>query len=438
MLLDEVEKAHPEVFNILLQILEDGHLTDAKGRRVDFRNCIIIMTSNLGAKQLQTNSSLGFRVQGETDAARATASYELMKEKVAARAEAELPAGVPQPDRRDGRVPIADGRGDPPDRGPDARPGAGPAARPAADAGGHPGGQGPHHQDRLRRLLRRPAAAPRDPEHDRGPARRAAAAEPSTSPARRSSSTRIRTPGLSIQRGQGAGRRVERPRSRTASPAATEARGTRGEDTEPIRLPELRRGVPPLGGPVPQLRRLEQPRRDARSRAVARPRGGRAARRPRRPRPARRRWPTSPTLDLPRLPTGHRRVRPRPGRRARAGVARAGRRRARRRQVDARCCRSPTAWRGGGRGRRLGPVRVGRGVGGAGPAAGVAARPARAAPAGSAVRVVAESEVGRVVGARPRRAAGAARRRFHPDGDRRRARGAGRAASARSASRRCG
>ena len=49
VLLDEIEKAHPEVFNILLQILEDGHLTDAKGRRVDFRNTIIIMTSNVGA-----------------------------------------------------------------------------------------------------------------------------------------------------------------------------------------------------------------------------------------------------------------------------------------------------------------------------------------------------------------------------------------------------
>ena len=84
VLLDEVEKAHPEVFNILLQILEDGHLSDAKGRRVDFRNCIIIMTSNLGAKQLQTNSSLGFRQQGTTDAARSERSYELMKEKVAA------------------------------------------------------------------------------------------------------------------------------------------------------------------------------------------------------------------------------------------------------------------------------------------------------------------------------------------------------------------
>ena len=68
----------------MLQILEDGHLTDAKGRRVDFRNCIIIMTSNLGAKSLQTNSALGFRPMGDTDEARAESSYELMKEKVAA------------------------------------------------------------------------------------------------------------------------------------------------------------------------------------------------------------------------------------------------------------------------------------------------------------------------------------------------------------------
>jgi len=82
VLLDEIEKAHPEVFNILLQILEDGHLSDAKGRRVDFRNTIIIMTSNLGARQLQTNSSLGFRPVGDTAEARAEASYELMKEKV--------------------------------------------------------------------------------------------------------------------------------------------------------------------------------------------------------------------------------------------------------------------------------------------------------------------------------------------------------------------
>jgi ATP-dependent Clp protease ATP-binding subunit ClpC len=84
VLLDEVEKAHPEVFNILLQILEDGQLTDAKGRRVDFRNTIIIMTSNLGARQLQTNSSLGFRPVADDEGGRREASYELMKEKVSA------------------------------------------------------------------------------------------------------------------------------------------------------------------------------------------------------------------------------------------------------------------------------------------------------------------------------------------------------------------
>src|SRR5512143_2185047 len=82
ILLDEIEKAHAEVFNILLQILEDGHLTDAKGRRVDFRNTIIIMTSNLGAAKIQTNSSLGFRQQGETQEEQQTASYELMRDKI--------------------------------------------------------------------------------------------------------------------------------------------------------------------------------------------------------------------------------------------------------------------------------------------------------------------------------------------------------------------
>jgi ATP-dependent Clp protease ATP-binding subunit ClpC len=61
VLLDEVEKAHPDVFNILLQILEDGKLTDGKGRGVDFRNTIIIMTSNVGASLLNREAALGFR-----------------------------------------------------------------------------------------------------------------------------------------------------------------------------------------------------------------------------------------------------------------------------------------------------------------------------------------------------------------------------------------
>jgi len=65
VLLDEVEKAHPEVFNILLQVLEDGRLTDSKGRLVDFRNTVLIMTSNVGASELQRNRYVGFNLDDE-------------------------------------------------------------------------------------------------------------------------------------------------------------------------------------------------------------------------------------------------------------------------------------------------------------------------------------------------------------------------------------
>jgi ATP-dependent Clp protease ATP-binding subunit ClpC len=77
LLMDEVEKAHPDVFNILLQILEDGKLTDSQGRKVDFRNTIVIMTSNLGAAQISKNQSLGFSSSDE-----AGLSYEEMKSRV--------------------------------------------------------------------------------------------------------------------------------------------------------------------------------------------------------------------------------------------------------------------------------------------------------------------------------------------------------------------
>jgi len=82
VLLDEIEKAHPEVFNILLQILEDGHLTDAKGRRVDFRNTVIIMTSNVGAKSLLKDTSLGFKPVAVDQAKHEEQAYDRMKEKV--------------------------------------------------------------------------------------------------------------------------------------------------------------------------------------------------------------------------------------------------------------------------------------------------------------------------------------------------------------------
>ncbi len=77
LLLDEIEKAHPDVFNILLQILEDGRLTDAQGRTVDFRNSIVIMTSNIGAKDIARNTPLGFTITDESGV-----TYEDMKTKI--------------------------------------------------------------------------------------------------------------------------------------------------------------------------------------------------------------------------------------------------------------------------------------------------------------------------------------------------------------------
>ena len=67
ILFDEIEKAHPDVFNLLLQVLDDGRLTDAKGRTVDFRNALIIMTSNLGAKEAKKHSSMGFGLAKNED-----------------------------------------------------------------------------------------------------------------------------------------------------------------------------------------------------------------------------------------------------------------------------------------------------------------------------------------------------------------------------------
>ena len=81
VLLDEIEKAHPEVFNILLQIFDAGHLTDARGRKVDFRNSIIIMTSNLGSDLIKRETSLGFAAKA-SEAQTDDSAYERMKDKV--------------------------------------------------------------------------------------------------------------------------------------------------------------------------------------------------------------------------------------------------------------------------------------------------------------------------------------------------------------------
>ena len=87
VLLDEVEKAHPEVFDILLQVLDDGRLTDGQGRTVDFRNTLLILTSNLGSSYLVDP----------------TLDPEKKKESVLAVGAAVVQAGVPQPARRDRR-----------------------------------------------------------------------------------------------------------------------------------------------------------------------------------------------------------------------------------------------------------------------------------------------------------------------------------------------
>jgi ATP-dependent Clp protease ATP-binding subunit ClpC len=77
ILFDEIEKAHPDVFNILLQVLDEGHITDSQGRKVDFKNTIIIMTSNAGAKEIMEPKKLGFsREESEKQ------DYEAMKSRV--------------------------------------------------------------------------------------------------------------------------------------------------------------------------------------------------------------------------------------------------------------------------------------------------------------------------------------------------------------------
>jgi ATP-dependent Clp protease ATP-binding subunit ClpC len=82
VLFDEIEKAHPDTFNMLLQILEDGALTDAKGRKIDFTNTIVIMTSNIGADKLQKEASLGFQASRSDDLKDLDALHQLNRDKV--------------------------------------------------------------------------------------------------------------------------------------------------------------------------------------------------------------------------------------------------------------------------------------------------------------------------------------------------------------------
>ena len=97
ILFDEIEKAHPDVFNVLLQVLDDGRLTDGQGRTVNFKNTVVIMTSNIGSAAIAA-----------TNARAGDAAYEQMKREVTDGPELAVPARVPQPGRRGHRVPRAD------------------------------------------------------------------------------------------------------------------------------------------------------------------------------------------------------------------------------------------------------------------------------------------------------------------------------------------
>ena len=280
-------------------------------------------------------------------------------------------------------------------------------------ARGHPGGQGPHHQDRLRRGLRRAAAPPRDPEHGRGRARRAPPARPVRARARRSSSTRAPRPGLDIHAARG-----EDARSKPASAGSRAvARAQSRYVCQACGASFLRwEGQCRTCGAWNTL--VETLVREAAQRPapVAPPPAPRPGRRRRSSRCARR------DVDPDRR-RRHRRARPRAGRRARAGLARPARRRAGHRQVH-------PAPPGGAAGRRGGSGRVLYATGEES-AGQVRLRAARLGPARRARRPTrsascAETDVGRIVEPGARRAAGAADRRLDPDGDRRRARRPGR------------
>ncbi len=169
VLLDEIEKAHPDVFNMLLQIMEEGRLTDSFGRNVDFRNTILIMTTNAGAEAIKNESAFGFQKPDDD------ASYESMKERVQEQIEKVFrPEFLNRVDdvivfRHLTKDDLSDvielELGKVRERLRRARPRAGADRR----------GQGVPDQEGLEPRLRRPAAAPGDRELRRGPALRGTA-----------------------------------------------------------------------------------------------------------------------------------------------------------------------------------------------------------------------------------------------------------------------
>ena len=84
VLFDEIEKAHHDIFNLFLQILEDGHITDATGKMVNFKNTIVIMTSNVGLQSLNASASLGFETKNDNEAKQAQSDFEKTEDIISA------------------------------------------------------------------------------------------------------------------------------------------------------------------------------------------------------------------------------------------------------------------------------------------------------------------------------------------------------------------
>ena len=216
VLFDEIEKAHPDIFNSLLQILEEGRLTDGQGRVVDFKNTVIIMTTNLGTKDI-TGGPVGFQLEGDT-----RTGYDLMSGKVVEELKKHFkPEFLNRVDETIVFPQLSQG-GAAADRRPVHQAAQRAPARPRHDDRAHARREGAPHRGRVRPGARRPAAAPRGAARDRG---RAVGEDP----ARRA------------QRGRPRARRLRRRRVRVHDDAAGPARRRSASTRTPRSAPGRRR-----------------------------------------------------------------------------------------------------------------------------------------------------------------------------------------------------